>query len=82
MTKQEFKRIYTVAQETQEMTETEIIQAIDALGGIAYGTDRRIATTKQCAWWVRYHGLMFNGEWDMTELANTQIYFRKVDLLD
>ena len=82
MTKQEFKRIYKVAQDQITLTESEQDQAITALGGIAYGTDRRIATTKQCAWWVRYHCLMFNGDFDMKELADTQYYFRKVDLLD
>jgi hypothetical protein len=82
MTKQEFKRIYTTSQEQQVLSPEEQEQAIVALGGIAYGTDRRLATTKQCAWWVRYHCLFINGSWDMQELENHQIYFRKVDLLD
>lgn len=82
MTKQEFKRIFKVAQESQNMTNTEVDEAVVALGGIAYGSDRRLATTRQCAWFVRYQCLYLNGEWDMAELENTQFYFRKVDLLD
>jgi hypothetical protein len=84
MTKQEFKRVYAVAQEPQTMTEDESYQAYVALGVIGIPSDksRRLATVKMCAVFLRYHALQFNNVWDMQELENFQIWYRKVDLLD
>ena len=84
MTKQEFKRIYTLAQEPQNMTDAERDQAIIALEGIGIFSDksRRMATSKMCAYFLRFHTLQFNGLTDMQELENFQIWYKKVDLLD
>ncbi len=84
MNRHEFKRVYTLANEYHIMTADEQAQAIVALSGIGIFSDksRRLATVKICAWWLRYHCLQFNSTWDMQELENHQIYFRKVDLLD
>ena len=79
----EFKKVYKYAIDNKiEMSQDEVEECVDALEGIAIERDRRVATIKQCAWFLRYHCVMFNGQWDMEELLNFREWYKKVDLLD
>lgn len=44
--------------------------------------ERRLSTRNTAAAFVRWHALNFNGSWDMVELENIRIAFKRVDLID
>lgn len=49
--------------------------------GIALHRERRIASLNGMIRWLRIQCLQFDGEWDMEELENCQIYSQRIDLI-
>jgi len=81
MNKKKFDAILAMAKNPIELTPAELDQAWEVFHGIAYARDRRYCTARQAAWNLRYHCLMFNGLFDLTEISNQREYYKKIDLI-
>ena len=51
------------------------------LDGIGLHKERRMISEAGAITFLRYQGMMLNGQWDFEELENCQHYFLRVDLV-
>jgi len=77
MTSKEFQRCMKAAKDgIGNMNES------DSLIGIACHKDRVACTIGGCAAFIRYQCHRWDGSWDTEELTRTQVYFKRVNLVD